>query len=307
MLRSWAQSGPLCHSLCDSSYGQSLLLLFASHVTRSSWCPHRLPIWRTMRSACCNFPSNIRAAPVRGTTHGASRALSVQVRLLWVKSFTCTVSIVARGSVPVRILTMPLTIRLGSPHRSETATCERLNMKEKCENPLLAVSRLWNHSFKTVMVQRKCVSGFKFKFSLIIHRSFGLELFNIPLCLAIRQAWQRPQMPKIGRRKEFKQVLGKCSVFGRMKSFVKNTLVFQHSHSAQTAHPEVEKTRYRMSSRRLNQSMKRHDIWSWIQPETGRSETTKQSSKLNFWEGLSSPLGIYKYNLPKQTIFIHVP
>ena len=63
---------------------------------------------------------------------------------------------------------------------------------------------------------------------MIIHRSFGLELFNIPLCLAIRQAWQRPHMPKRGRRKEFKQVLGKCSVSGsRMKSFVRNTLVYQ--------------------------------------------------------------------------------
>ena len=58
-------------------------------------------------------------------------------------------------------------------------------------------------------------------------QAFGVA-FTIPLCFLIRQAWQRPQMPKRGRRKEFKQVLGKCSVFGsRMKSFVKTTLVYQ--------------------------------------------------------------------------------
>ena len=49
-------------------------------------------------------------------------------------------------------------------------TCERLKKKENSENPLFTVSRLWNHSFKTVMVQRQCVSGFKFKFSVIMHR-----------------------------------------------------------------------------------------------------------------------------------------
>ena len=54
--------------------------------------------------------------------------------------------------------------------------------------------------------------------------------------------------------------------------------------TSSTAHPEVEKTRYRMSSRRLNQSMEGHDIWSWFQPETERSETTKQSSELDIWK-----------------------
>ena len=76
--------------------------------------------------------------------------------------------------------------RSNSYHRSDTANGESRRhcyprvkdwkMKENCENPLFTVSRLWNHSFKTVMVQRQCVSGFKFKFSVITHRHLGWHL-----------------------------------------------------------------------------------------------------------------------------------
>ena len=112
-------------------------------------------------------------------------------------------------------------------------TCERLKMRENCENPEFTVSRLWEHSFKTVMVQRQCVSvvfwiqiqifgdntsplwGWDYVgvFTLgwdhvgVIHWSFGVAFLSMPLCLVIRQAWQRPQMPKQGGQKEFKQVL----------------------------------------------------------------------------------------------------
>ena len=41
----------------------------------------------------------------------------------------------------------------------------------------------------------------------VIHWSFGVAFLSMPLCLVIRQAWQRPQMPKQGGQKEFKQVL----------------------------------------------------------------------------------------------------
>ena len=60
-------------------------------------------------------------------------------------------------------------------------TCERLKKKENCENPLFTVSRLWNHSFKTVMVQRQCVSGFKFKFSVIMHRHLAWHFLHSAL------------------------------------------------------------------------------------------------------------------------------
>ena len=107
------------------------------------------------------------------------------------------------------------------------------------------------HSFQTVKPQFQNCDGLKASVFLDSNSSFrwlytghlGWNCLTFPLCLAIRQAWQRPHMPKRGRRKEFKQVLGKCSVSGsRMKSFVKNTLVYQSTpplHRPQTAHPEV--------------------------------------------------------------------
>ena len=113
-------------------------------------------------------------------------------------------------------------------------------------NPEGTVSHLWKtkkerklrkstiHSFQTMKPQFQNCDGAKavcfwIQIQVFGHyaQAFGVA-FTIPLCFLIRQAWQRPQMPKRGRRKEFKQVLGKCSVFGsRMKSFVKTTLVYQ--------------------------------------------------------------------------------
>ena len=112
-------------------------------------------------------------------------------------------------------------------------------------NPEGTVSHLWKtkkerklrkstiHSFQTVKPQFQNGDGSKAVRFWIQIQVFGDYAqawhFYIPLCLLSRQAWQRPQMPiKRGRQKEFKQVLGKCLVFGsRMNSCVKNTLVYQ--------------------------------------------------------------------------------
>ena len=181
-------------------------------------------------------------------------------------------------------------------------TCERLKKKENCENPLFTVSRLWNHSFKTVMVQRQCVSGFKFKFSVIMHRHLAWH-FYIPLCLLSRQAWQRPQMPiKRGRQKEFKQVLGKCLVFGsRMNSCVKNTLVYQST---------LPLHRLKLPIPRLKRQATECQAEGWTRAWRGMTFGHEFNQKLEgvklpnnlpnstLWEGLSNPLWIYKYNLP---------
>ena len=143
----------------------------------------------TMPSACCKFSTTSHAVWCRAVGI-MFRALNVWSLILWVPSFCCIVAGVA---------TLALTMAMATPHT--------IRLNSFLAESRQQLSQKWDCQWR---------------------RSFGLELFNIPLCLAITQAWQRPQMPKRGRQIEFKQVLGKCLVFGsHMNSCVKNTLVYQ--------------------------------------------------------------------------------
>ena len=117
-------------------------------------------------------------------------ALNVPILTIRV-SFACFVAIAAASFLLIPISLTMLSQKWDCQWRIQKArfpTCERLKKKENCENPLFTVSRLWNHSFKTVMVQRQCVSGFKFKFSVIMHRHLAWHFLHsaLPISLVLR-------------------------------------------------------------------------------------------------------------------------
>jgi hypothetical protein len=222
-----------------------------------------VPWWRTMPSACCKFSTTGHAVWTRAVWI-MFRALNVRSLILGVPSFCCIVTFVATLALTMA-MTTPHTIRLNS-FLAESR--QQLSQKWDCQ---------WR-------------------------RSFGLELFNIPLCLAITQAWQRPQMPKRGRQIEFKQVLGKCLVFGsHMNSCVKNTLVYQSTFPLH---------RLKLPILRLRRQATECQAEGWTRAWRGMTFGHEFNQKLEgvklpnnlpnptFGRVYPIPCGIYKYNLP---------
>jgi hypothetical protein len=185
----------------------------------------------TMPSACCNWRIAHAKESINGQevcalcclqAGGMIGAMNV-LFLMGARSKSCA-PIVTFAALSFSMIKIPMTVCSQCSPSSPTAMA----------NPEGTVSHLWRtenkrklrkstiQSFQTLKPQFQNYDGVKAVCFWIQIQVFGHYApafrvdFNIPLCLLSRQAWQRPQMPKRGRRKEFKQNFGQ--VLGIWKS-----------------------------------------------------------------------------------------